>query len=223
MADSEIDFFAYIDAGLLQSCVSELPPLYREDVLNSLLLAQLAADKKFSRFSEVDAWYNFYGNTLSHLAWQVTGFAFHVYKPAGEHFYLKDVIETQFSGRVDSREFKAVKASIEQYNKLPLESKARQVFSRSTQLIEAESALVNAQVGVAWGSSDLSVVCAIFGTTQSITQLFDEEIETELLQGNIRLVTYAGALNETVYGGLRKSVLEKLGPKREELIVAIDL
>jgi hypothetical protein len=102
------------------------------------------------------------------------------------------------------------------------DSKASQVFHRSTQLSEPESELINAQVGIAWGDANLSVVGTIFGTAQSITQLFKEEIETELLEGKIRLVAYSGALNEMVYGSLRESVLEKLGPKREEFIIAID-
>lgn len=222
MADSNIKLSAYIDAGLLQGCTPDLPALYREDVLNSILLAQLAADKKFSRFSEVDAWYEFYGNTLSNLAWRASEFTFDVFQPASARFCLKDVIEKEFSKRVDARKLEAVKASIEQYNKVTPDSRASRVFCASTQLTELEVELINAQVGIVWGDAELSVVGTVFATTQSIAELFKEEIDSELLQDKIRLVAYSGTLNETVYGQLRASVIEKLGRKREEFIVAVD-
>jgi hypothetical protein len=221
MTDSNSKLSAYIDAGLLQSCTPDLPALYRDDVLNSMLLAQLAADKKFSRFSEVDAWYRFYGNTLSSLAWRASAFTFYVFQPAGPRFYLKDVIEKEFSKRVDPAKVEAVNSSIEKYNSLGLDSRARQVFSGSTQLTESDVELVNVQVAIVWGDAELSVVGAVFGTAQSITEILKEEIDSKLLQDKIQLVAYSGVLNETVYGGLRASVIEKLGRKREEFIVAI--
>lgn len=213
---------AYVDAGLLLSFGSDLTPEHQDDILNSILLAQLAADKKFSKFNLPRDWYGFYGNTLSNLAWQVTGFAFEVYKPTGR-FYLKEVIEKQFATRVGAREQKAVMAAIEQYNQLAPKSKARLIFSLGTQRSESDSELINAQVGVAWGHSDLSVVGTIFETDQCITDLFQDELDPELIHGDMQIVASSGTLNETVYQTLRKSVIEKLGPKREEFIVSLKI
>jgi hypothetical protein len=43
----------FVDGGILLSFVSDVQALHRSDMLNSSLLAQLAADKQYSRLDDV--------------------------------------------------------------------------------------------------------------------------------------------------------------------------
>lgn len=58
------DEAAYVDAGSLVSFVAGVSGQHKSDALNSTLLAQLAANKKFDREKQTVEWYDFYKNRL---------------------------------------------------------------------------------------------------------------------------------------------------------------
>ena len=65
--------------GSTVSFVSGVPALQKADVLNSTLLAQLAANKKYDRENETIEWYHFYTKILENLGWVLQGFKFAKY------------------------------------------------------------------------------------------------------------------------------------------------
>ncbi|KAG9077378.1 hypothetical protein FRC06_008952 [Ceratobasidium sp. 370] len=67
---------AAISAGGQPSFVSSLTPLQRDDVLNSILLAQLGASALYDRNSQRDQWYHKYKEILQECGWKVDEFSF---------------------------------------------------------------------------------------------------------------------------------------------------
>ncbi|CAB4015155.1 Hypothetical predicted protein, partial [Paramuricea clavata] len=61
----------YVDAGSLVSFTEKLTGQNKANVLNSTLLAQLAASKKHDRQTEADKWYKEYTNVLMNVGWVV--------------------------------------------------------------------------------------------------------------------------------------------------------
>ena len=59
----------FVDCGSLVSFTENLSEQNKEDVLNSTLLAQLAANKKYDRKTQHDEWYTFYMKVLENVGW----------------------------------------------------------------------------------------------------------------------------------------------------------
>jgi hypothetical protein len=73
----------FIDNGSLVSFLAGVDRQSQADVLNSMLLAQLAANKKFDREADTVGWYGFHHDVLENLGWVVQQFAFSKYDVAG--------------------------------------------------------------------------------------------------------------------------------------------
>ena len=82
----------FIDGGSLVSFTEKVKRHQREDVLNSTLLAQLAADKKYDRESQTDDWYNFYVQVLIEVGWDFKRFQFDKYIAQDESFKMATTI-----------------------------------------------------------------------------------------------------------------------------------
>lgn len=83
---------AYVDAGSLVSFVRGVPLQHKEDVVNSVLLAQLAANRKFNREKQVLDWYEFYGTVLEGVGWVIPAFDFRDRSDLGVEFTADKVI-----------------------------------------------------------------------------------------------------------------------------------
>uniref|UniRef100_A0A4Y8PZ14 Uncharacterized protein n=1 Tax=Paenibacillus athensensis TaxID=1967502 RepID=A0A4Y8PZ14_9BACL len=67
---------ASICAGSVISVVSGICDTHRDDVLDSTLFAQGAANAKYQRETQTSQWYGIYVQTLVLLGWNVAGFSF---------------------------------------------------------------------------------------------------------------------------------------------------
>jgi hypothetical protein len=60
---------ANVMAGAIVCFIDDISAQQKSDVLNSTLLAQLAANKKFDRVEQIKDWYKAYNDTLTTLGW----------------------------------------------------------------------------------------------------------------------------------------------------------
>lgn len=74
------------------SFVKGVTPQRREDIINSSLLAQLAAKKKVSDPSRVYDWYNAYFDVLMNIGWSVQDRGFATYSEASENFEAHEAV-----------------------------------------------------------------------------------------------------------------------------------
>ncbi|NJN74880.1 MAG: hypothetical protein HC799_19910 [Limnothrix sp. RL_2_0] len=82
----------YVNAGSLVSFVAGVSTEHQNDVLNSTLLAQLAANKKFDREKDTEQWYKFYREVLENVGWVIQEFDFQRYAPSGATFEMNKVV-----------------------------------------------------------------------------------------------------------------------------------
>ena len=207
----------FVDAGILLSFVSSTGT--RSDMMSSTLLAQLAADKTLSRFTAPADWYDSYAKVLGNLAWQITGFKNQHYTPRGDTVTLEQIVLDVLSKVVSGSEVRLAQDCIRKFNRLPRENQGTLLYERFSR----SSCIINLQVGVTNTSNILSVVGVVIKTKREIAGLFEEEIPASHLVGKIRTLFYRGNLNEKTYNLLRKGVIDKLGPKRDELIFDLNL
>lgn len=206
---------AFVDAGSLLTFVPELPTEGREDVLDSTLLAQLAADKQFSRFTAPADWFNFYWSTLGKLAWHSTHESHRPYQPAGTTFTLEKLVLELLAGKITAADLDRVEDALRVYNQLPDGERRVIVY---TEFSYADGA-VNLQVGVTGDAPQLTLLAVILQTQQVITSLFTDELLVSALLGDVMTYYYQAQLNEESYAPMRDAVIAKLGARRAELIL----
>ncbi|KAF9473989.1 hypothetical protein BDN70DRAFT_346244 [Pholiota conissans] len=71
-----VDKTAMVAEGQATCFVTGISPQNKDDVMNSTLLAQLAANSKHNRETEAKAWYGYYKYVLEHVGWVVSDFNF---------------------------------------------------------------------------------------------------------------------------------------------------
>ena len=80
----------YVNLGSLQSFTTSLTAQEKEDVINSILLAQLTATRMYSRETEYSEWYRIYVQALTKLGWMVDSYRFMEYIPTGSTINLTE-------------------------------------------------------------------------------------------------------------------------------------
>ncbi|WP_375514223.1 hypothetical protein [uncultured Nostoc sp.] len=243
---------AFVDAGVLFSFITSAPQpkqtvQNQNDILDSTLLAQLAADKKYSRFQKSQDWYRYYTDTLGELGWDNPFFNFDDYFPKNKTFTLKDVVIHIFQKlandqKISNAELVLVEDTINIFNKLANDDKRVNIYNSFTNFVAVDNSnasssdvnnpgeiiplkdlrTINLQVDVVDQSLNLASVGIILTTKQKIEKkLFTQGFLTSLVQGKITSVSYLASLNEGIYSQVRKQVIEKLGDKREQFILKL--
>lgn len=84
---------SFIADKTIVSFAAGMSPQYRSDVLNSTLLAQLAANKKFDNGREDTLkWYSEFIDVLSHLGWVIEAADFNTYEAKGSILKVENVV-----------------------------------------------------------------------------------------------------------------------------------
>ena len=101
--------------GSLAATSHEMTEQQVQDVTDSTLLAQLAANKKFNRFEDPENWYKFYMNVLSNIGWTLESFRWNEYKSSQASFKLSQVTLELLSSMVkgEAAIMNVVKAAID--------------------------------------------------------------------------------------------------------------
>ena len=81
-----------VSGGAVASFTSKLSSVHRSDVLNSTLLAQLAASKYHNRTTESSEWYKKYIYTLGKIGWVVQDFEFEEYEADSQTLQVSNAI-----------------------------------------------------------------------------------------------------------------------------------
>ena len=71
----------YVNLGALQSFTANLTAQEKEDILDSILLAQLTASRMYDRETKYTEWYAIYVKALIKLGWMVDSYRFFQYTP----------------------------------------------------------------------------------------------------------------------------------------------
>lgn len=208
----------FVDAGALSAIVPGIPELYRQDLLSSTLLGQLAADKLFSRLTQSEQWYNRYFDTLGNLGWGFDHFSFKAFRPKSLTFTVEEVVLGLLEKKITVSEVALVEATMSSLRDLPDDDPRVIVFNeRSHSLNDVNVQIIIQTSSVMWSAG------IVFTTSQEVKRIFHEKLWTAQLGGDIQCRAQAATLNEAVYSQVRKSVNEKLGSKRNELILRLDI
>jgi hypothetical protein len=212
---------AYVAAGSVMSFVSGVSSRTQADVLNTTLLAQLAANKKFDRELATVDWYKFYRNVLENVGWVMQDFDFTEYSTGGKAFSMDQAVLTILAAAAAQNEFLVIKAAIDAAKSLADKNDGRIALFDAASSRGTKGAF---QLGVA---SEANNVVAMklgafhFGTDTEVTKVLWFKFTSKLssLYHSSQTVT----LDSGVYEGIRSDVEQKLGDRTKQFLGALEL
>ena len=209
----------FVDCGSLVSFTSNLGDQQKEDVLNGTLLAQLAANKKHDRFSDVKNWYKFYVTVMQKIGWVLQGLKFDEYHSTQEDFTISEVVLQLLSDLLggDEEMLKLVKDTLSNLQKSShvslFGSSSSSVTHGSFQIVPCRVDKSN-QVNVAFIASHFQA-----------SQVSDNYLFFTWKKESIRLFKTANVLtlNEDLYAQVRQTIKDKLGDRAKKFIKDLDI
>lgn len=204
-----------VDAGSLVSFTGEISVMHRSDVLNSTLLAQLAADNKYDRLKDTESWYNYYVSVLVSVGWVIQDFKFGPYSPSGESLQISKAIINILQSILSDSDIAVVKKTVD-----ALQSTGNQSWWKVFDHESCDSSKNgNFQVALSKESSGqvvMGLACVYFTAKSAQDRWFWFSYGSS----NISLFseTQEVTLNEDMYSTVRQEVIDKLGDNIKKFI-----
>ena len=211
---------AFVNGGSLTSFVSDLTAQHQSDVLNSTLLAQLAANKKFDREEQTVEWYKFYRNVLENVGWVIQAFDFTKFKASGATFTVDKVVLDLLASIASENEMEVVHETLHAFEALADEDNRLRIFDDQSHSLDKG----NFQIAVASESGGvvaMKMAAFHFTTSQHVTRVLwfgFSSSKTDLYHGAQQI-----SLNEEIYGQVRSPVVDKLGENAHRFIHNLEI
>ena len=210
----------YIDLASPTSFVAGVSQQSQRDVLNSTLLAQLAANQKFNRETQTVEWYGFYRNVLENVGWVIESFAFSKYNASGSNFSMDKVVLDLIAAIATQDEVAVVQATIDALKALPQDDGRLVLFESSSHSASAgnfQICVVNESGGVV----SMSIGASYFSTQQNVTNVLwfsFSSTSTNMYTGAQKI-----SLNKQIYQNVRAAIVAKLGDKAKRFVHDLDI
>ncbi|MBK8623025.1 MAG: hypothetical protein IPN79_15045 [Saprospiraceae bacterium] len=208
-------------AGSTVSFVTGFPKLQKYDVLNSTLLAQLAANFAFDRESETEDWYRKYTEVLENLGWVLQGFSFAKYNSASANFTMDKVVLNVIAAIATGGQLAVVSATLKALSEAAGDDKALTLLDTNG----SSGPAGNFQISAATIDNDLNVSMTLgafyFKSTEHRTRfLFWSWSSTSV---NMYYSAQAVTLNDQIYAMVRQAVIDKLGNNAQKYVADIQI
>lgn len=203
---------AQINEGALISFDVSLSVQNKNDISNSFLFAQLAADKKFNRHSATLDWLKTFSATLGVVGWTINA-SKNSTTIAPSPADWTEIVSHLVPENVQMITGSSIKASQE----LPVNGKAMTVW-KGAALDKNDGILIVATGWVVKGTLSLSVVGIDFAFQHEFSGFMRW---AESFSLSIQSVTLT--LNEDIYAQVRQAIIAKLGDRPDYLVVNVPL
>lgn len=203
---------AQVNSGALLSFDASLSEQACEDISNSLLFCQLAADKNFDRTTDAQDWKSSFVATLAIMGWIVQG-------TSNASSTSRDTVDWRAlaTSPMSSSAARLANEAIGACSDLPAGAEAILIWNEAA--VGLASALFIVAASPAAGDSialDLSL-CG-FQTAAPDEGFLQWGLEYRI-DGTFLSLT----LNETLYAKIRQTIIDKLGDRPRYLVADIDL
>ena len=215
---------AALNNRMLQSFAADLSQQNKADVLNSTLLAQLAADSAFSKdkhgYYDVQAWYTKFSEVLLNLGWisQVT--YFQKYQTKGKSFTVDKALLEILNNLVKQSSYLLAEAALQALKTLDTNDKKLTLFNFNT----TSDAMGNISIGTCTEKNntiEYTFAALYMKQKKKIKQILFIDFST----ADVEL--YAGSntitLNTEVYATVREEVVKKIKNYTQNYIAALNI
>lgn len=210
----------FVDNGSLVTFLAGVDRQSQADVLNSMLLAQLAANKKFDRENDTVGWYGFYHDVLENLGWVVQQFAFSKYEVAGASVTVDKVVLEVLTAIATENGAAVAKAAIDAMNALSSDDQRFTLFQQSSHSAQNGNFQVS-NCSTDGGVLKMSLGAFYFSSTRVDTQFLFfgwSTSDTTIYRSGQSII-----LDRDVYAQVRQSVVAKLGDHAKTFVDDLDI
>lgn len=211
----------YVAGGSLVSFASGVSGQAQSDVLNSTLLAQLAADKKYNRQKETIAWYDYYVTVLGKIGWTLGGFDLHSYNASSMSFTADKVILEIAAAALTGQEELVVAAVLDGLRENADANKGQlQIFDHQSTSQGQGNFQISAcnQTG---GVVSMQNMAFVFNTSDNVTNVLFFHFKSD--STSFQSAAQAQTLDDDVYSQVRTAIIDKLGGQAKSFIASLDI
>ena len=212
---------AAVDAGSTISFIENVPKAMGQDCLNSTLLAQLAANAKFDRENDTEAWYGYYRTVLENVGWVTQSFGFSRFTTADATMRMDKVCINIMRAVMSGNELLILEQTLQALSELPQNEGALTLFDAQSSQKEAGNFQLGTVTPDPGGNAVMSLGSFYFKATEHRGRFLWVTWKSESV--NFYTSAQKVVLNEDIYGQVRQSVINKLGPHAKTFVDEIDL
>ena len=211
----------YVVGGAITAFTESVTGISKQDILDSTLFAQLAADRKYDREKDTVDWYSYYKYILGNIGFVIESFNFNEYQSKGNSFSMDKVvveilasIATGDSVAITAAVLDAMRGMADSDNRITLFSQqSATTTSGNFQIYPCEQASTG-EVSMALGAfyfkaSSHKTNFLFFSYGSSSTHFYKGAQKT--------------VLNQKIYAQVRSDVSAKLGNNAVNLVASIEL
>lgn len=211
---------SFLNAKSLVSFVSDINGQRRSDVLNSVLLAQLAANREFPDESQLIDWYKKFVNVLTNLGWVIEAAEFSSFESNGTVFEAENAITSILTAAFGGSFMTVITKTLDAIKGLSDENGKITVFEKNTHSLSKGAF----QIGLAKEEND--TVTLQMGTFMLTSRNEIKKIlffKSTIDKTELNYCSRTGTLNEEIYAKIRTQVQDKLGGRIADYITEIDI
>ena len=207
--------------GSLVSFTNSLSGEDKQDVLDSTLLAQLAANKKFDREKQTDQWYSYYKHVLENIGWIVQDFQFIKYQSTGATFTMDEAALELLAEIAGGTQMGVMGRTIEALKKLPKHDNRVVLFNRQSDKVNAGNFQLLTCTKDASGQITTAIGAFHFFYNEKVTRFLFWQFDSS------KIKLYRGAqtctLNSEVYAKVRSQIQKKLGVRAQNFVKGLEI
>lgn len=216
---SSSDESAFVAGNSIVSFVSGLSLQNREDVLNSTLLMQMAADKRFDKTRQSKLWFKFYTEGLGKLGWTVSNSALQEYKPVQQSFTVDQIVLEILETVAGASGFAPILQR--SFDSLRDKPEALQVFKENS----SSGSISTFQI-MPCSQTEEGDVAMLLNCMQMVKQINSREILFFTFKdSDVKIYRSAqmAVFNTKIYSHAREAVIEKLSNNANNFITRLEV
>ncbi len=210
---------AAVAGSSLVSFVGGLTGQQKSDVLNSTLLAQLAAKKKYDQYSQAMDWYRHYVDVLQNLGWNISNLNWQE-GTVNRAIRLVDTTREVLRPICSTEEIGILEISFSALDN-PTNTRQRELFDQQS-MPGRQANFQTFPVSLDRGDPVMVLCATQMNTTEHKTRFFwitwEKSTVTKLAHSATKVV-----LNEGLYNEIRKDVTRKLGDNAHKFIEDLEI
>ena len=212
---------AFISDKSVVSFAANVKDQNRKDILNSTLLAQLAANKKSPIETDITAWYKAYVEVLEKIGWVVQNKEIHKFEAKADVFEVENVIIDILTASFGANYIAIIKKTLDSLKKLTNSGDGRiKVFDRNTRASN-KGCFQLAAATEEKNAVAMNIGAFMLSSTNKVTSVLFIKFASD--KTTLQYASTGVTLNEPVYANARKLVLEKLSQDVIDYIAEIDI
>ncbi|MGE0131452.1 MAG: hypothetical protein AB7U82_25500 [Blastocatellales bacterium] len=217
---SETDKAGFVNQGSLTSFVAGMGRRNKKDVLNSTLLAQLAANRRHDRERDTENWYRWYRTVLENVGWVLQDFSFSRFSAGGTEFSVDEAIIDVLRAIATGDEMAVARETLQAVKNLSNNDGRLVLFEQSSHSLRSGNFQIMA-ASETDGVVAMRIGTFYFTSSEDVTKLlwFRFTDSSATIYKGVQTIV----LDEDVYSEVRDDVVDRLGDNAERFVKDLDI